>query len=106
MPVNPAQDFCFLKKRKKVGKQHFGLCYKSRGINGFQTFVVTKMMVNHADERAVLSVFLDESLGELEKSKPYLELASRQQPGSPLLGATASVQASVYRVAGIAQLWS
>lgn len=27
-----------------------------------------------------------------------------QQPGSPLLGATASVQASVYRVAGIAQL--
>lgn len=29
---------------------------------------------------------------------------SAQQPGSPLIGATASVQASVYRVAGLAQL--
>jgi zinc protease len=29
---------------------------------------------------------------------------SAQQPGSPLLGATASVQASVYRVTGLAQL--
>ena len=31
------------------------------------------------------------SLGELEKSKPYLELASRQQPGSPLTKLLAQV---------------
>lgn len=31
------------------------------------------------------------SLGELEKSKPYLELASKQQPGSPLIKLLAQV---------------
>lgn len=34
------------------------------------------------------------SLGELEKSKPFLELASRQQPGSPLVKLLAQVALS------------
>jgi len=47
--------------------------------------------IRYRTQLLVLNGLAHFSLGELEKAKPYLEMASRQQPGSPLVKLLAQV---------------